>query len=104
MRVFMKYILLASVMLATSVTPSMAEIDCRKLGEATEWIYRMYKQDWHISDVMDVIDSRGLEGLTKQQSRILALEISERISLALFGVIPNIRDEYERDCYEKSIN
>ena len=88
MRVLMKYILLAVVMLTTSVTPSIAEIDCRKAGEAAEWIYKMYKQGKHISDVMDVIDSRGFKGLTKKQSQILALDISERMNYFSLSVAP----------------
>jgi hypothetical protein len=104
MRVLIKYILLASVMLATSVTPSIAEIDCRKFGEGAEWIYKMYKQGEHISDVMDVIDSRGLEGLTKKQSRILALNISENMDYFTFRTVSEVRRFYEQDCFEAKYN
>lgn len=91
-------------MLTASVTPSIATTNCRQVGEAASWIYQIYEQDRPISDVMDVIDSRGFKGLTKEQSRKLALDVHKLMSRSIFLSIIDARDFFERRCFEEKYN
>ena len=100
MPVITKYVLLAVVMIVPIFTPLVAAANCRKVGEAAIWIYKIYEQDRPISDVMDVIDSRGLDGLTKDESRELALDVHQWMDTAFLDSAKDARDFFERRCFK----